>query len=183
GVEMILDAARSLAGQPIYFVICGEGVAEAPLKSAAAGASNIRFLPLRPANQLNALLNCADIHLLPQRRGAARSVFPSKLIGMLASGRPVVAMAEPGSEISDLIEGCGTCVEHGDVEGFANAIRSLAADKRARERMGEQARARALEGFNQQRVLTAMVAELLRRLPLSHSAKATAQAGLRRAPE
>ena len=31
----------------------------------------------------------ADIHLLPQR--AADLVMPSKLTGMLASGRPVVA--------------------------------------------------------------------------------------------
>jgi hypothetical protein len=38
--------------------------------------------------RLNELLNLADIHLLPQNARAADLVMPSKLTGMLASGRP-----------------------------------------------------------------------------------------------
>jgi len=49
-----------------------------------------------PAERLGELLTCADIHLLPQRADAADLVMPSKLTGMLASGRPVVATAHAG---------------------------------------------------------------------------------------
>src|SRR6185437_11440663 len=50
GVEMLLRAARLLTDLPLYFVICGEGVAEAPLKADARQDANIRFLPLQPAS-------------------------------------------------------------------------------------------------------------------------------------
>ena len=48
-------------------------------------------LPLQPAERMNDWLNASDIHLLPQKAGAADLVLSSKLLGILASGRPVVA--------------------------------------------------------------------------------------------
>ena len=160
GVEMLIQAARLLSDLPLAIVICGEGIAERALKQAAGAAANIRFLPLQPASELNALLNLADVHLLPQRRGAAQSVFPSKLIGMLASGRPVLAMAESGSEVAKLVEGCGYCVQHEDVAAFADAMRGLIADREERLRQGHAARARALERFRQDAIFSGMQAEL-----------------------
>ena len=119
GVEMIVQSAQLLNDPELHFVICGEGVAEPAIKAAARGIANVHFLPLQPVSELNGLLNLADVHLLPQRQGAVQSVFPSKLIGMLASGRPVVTMAEPDSEIARLVDGCGVCVDHNNVEAFA----------------------------------------------------------------
>ena len=49
-------------------------------------------------NHFRALLGMADIHLLPQRADAADLVMPSKLIGMFASGRPVLATAHLGTD-------------------------------------------------------------------------------------
>jgi colanic acid biosynthesis glycosyl transferase WcaI len=161
GLEMLIHAARLLSDLPLYFVICGEGVAGQPLRQEAHRLGNVRFLPLQPVTELNALLNLADVHLLPQRKGAAQSVFPSKLIGMLASGRPVLAMSEPGSEVAALVEGCGLRVDHEDVQGFADAIRNLVGNQEERQAMGRAARARALERFRQEAVFAAMQAELL----------------------
>jgi putative colanic acid biosynthesis glycosyltransferase WcaI len=160
GVETILQAAPFLADLDLHFVICGEGVAQAALKTAAKDSPNIHFLPLQPVADLNDLLNLADVHLLPLRKGTTHSIFPSKLIGMLASGRPVVTMAAPGSEIADLMHGCGISVDHNDVEAFAGAIRRLATNPEERQRMGVQARTRALERFRQDVALAAMNVEL-----------------------
>ena len=55
-------------------------------------------------HRLNELLNLADIHVLPQSAGAADLVMPSKLTGMLASGRPVIVTAHPGTELADVID-------------------------------------------------------------------------------
>ena len=49
----------------------------------------------------------ADIHLLPQRADAADLVMPSKLTGILASGRPVVATAAEGTEVWSVVAGRG----------------------------------------------------------------------------
>ena len=153
GIEMIVEAARYMGERPIQFVICGEGVAAASLRNAASDLTNVQFLPLQPAADLNALLNVADVHLLPQREGAKGSLFPSKLSGMLASGRPVVAMSAPGSEIAESIEGCGIRVDYGDVAAFSAAIRRLAAGRTERLEMGHRARQRALDRFRQNIIL------------------------------
>lgn len=153
GIEMIVEAARQIKVQQVQFVICGEGVASAALRAAAAGLSNVLFLPLQKAEDLNALLNLADIHLLPQREGAEGSLFPSKLIGMLASGRPVVAMTAAGSEIAKSIDGCGIYVDYGDIEAFSQAIRRLSAGRTERLEMGYRARQRALDRFRQDVIL------------------------------
>jgi colanic acid biosynthesis glycosyl transferase WcaI len=92
GLELMAQVAALLVGQPgIVFVLCGNGMGRAALVQSCANLPNVFFLDLQPANRLSDLLAMADIHLLPQRADAADLVMPSKLIGMLVSGRPVLA--------------------------------------------------------------------------------------------
>jgi len=173
GVETIIDAARTLVDDPtLIFIICGEGASSEALQVRARDLNNVRFLPLQSAERLNNLLNLADVHLLPQLPSAAGSVMPSKLIGMLASGRPVVAACSPGTEIAELVTGCGLTVEPGDSGAFAAAIRTLAHDARVRAQLGESARRRALERFSQGSILGDFERELNRRIPSVASHKA-----------
>lgn len=144
GIEMLAEVARALAvaDAPVTLVLCGEGPARAGLEGACKCLSNVRFLPLQPLARLNDLLGSADIHLLPQRPEAADLVLPSKLTGMLASGRAVVAMARPGSGLAAEVEGCGLSVEP-EVKAMTQAILDLVADPAAREVFAAEARARA----------------------------------------
>ncbi len=137
GLDAIVEAARLLAPhRDIVFVICGNGELRQSLESSARDLGNVRFIDLQPAEQLNVLLNMADIHLLPQLRGAADLVMPSKLAGMLASGRPVIAGAARGTEIAAVVEGRGLLTEPECALGFANAILELAADEVKRVALG-----------------------------------------------
>jgi len=168
GVETIVDAARILqSDQRIFFVICGEGVAASRLRAQASGLANLLFLPLQPAQGLNDLMNLADLHLLPQHAAAAGSVLPSKLIGMLASGRPIVAACQSGSEIDELVAGCGIITAPGDPEAIASAIRRLASDPGERLRMGEAARKQAIQKFAQDSSLHRFERELLDRMHIA----------------
>lgn len=90
---------RLVDRKDLLFVICGEGSERQTLRTQAQALGNVRFVPLQPLERLNALLKLADIHLLPQRADAADLVMPSKLTGMLASGRPVVATAQPDTQV------------------------------------------------------------------------------------
>jgi len=103
---------------------------------------------------LNDLLNLADIHLLPQRAGAEDLVMPSKLTGMLASGRPVVATANKGTQIAAVLADCGVAVEPDNAAEFASAILRLAADAAGRVNMGELARAYALAHWARESVMS-----------------------------
>ncbi len=160
GLEIVIEAARTLVAEPIDFVLCGEGPAKARLEAMAQGLVNVRFVPLQPLESLNDLLNLADIHLLPQRSDVADLVMPSKLIGMLASGRPVVATASPETQVARVVEGCGRVVAPGDVGAFAGAIVDLARDGGLRSRLGAVGRARAETEFGRTHILGAFTREL-----------------------
>ncbi|MEM1099207.1 MAG: glycosyltransferase, partial [Planctomycetota bacterium] len=105
----------------------------------------VQMLPVQPFDQFNDLMNCADVHLLPQRAGVADLVMPSKLTGMLATGRPVVACAAAGTQICDVVAGRGLTVEPGDTLGFAQAIARLAENPEMRKQMEKEARRYAVE--------------------------------------
>lgn len=144
GIHLLVQAAHRLQARgDVVFVLSGDGELRAALRAQAQGLGNVRFLDLCPAERFNELLNMADIHLLPQLRGAADLVMPSKLTGMLASGRPIIAAAAPGTEIAAVVEGCGLVIEPESDEAFARAIAQLCDDHDALQRMGAAARSYA----------------------------------------
>lgn len=149
GLDILGDAVHFLKNnKSIYFIFCGEGVARGQLQEACSGFSNVFFLDLQPIEKLGSLLTTADIHLLPQRGDAADLVMPSKLTGMLASGRPVVATAHLGTEIERVVNRCGLVVAPEQPEKFANAILTLANDRCLRKKFGDEARLYAETNLN-----------------------------------
>jgi colanic acid biosynthesis glycosyl transferase WcaI len=154
GLELIAHAARLLEhDSSLVFVFCGQGPGRAALKSASEGLKNVRFVSLQPEKNLNELLALADIHLMPQRRGASDLVMPSKLVGMLASGRPIVATAEPGTALADMVEPHGLVVPPEDAEAMAAAISMLCGAPSLRKRLGLAARRFAESNLSKDRVL------------------------------
>jgi colanic acid biosynthesis glycosyl transferase WcaI len=126
GLDLIVAAARALGpSRPqVTFLLCGEGPYRAELRAEAGGLGNVRFLDLQPQDRFAELLNTADLHLIPQRAEAADLVLPSKLGGILASGRPVVAMAAPATGLADEVEGAGHLAAPGNAQALAEAMRA-----------------------------------------------------------
>lgn len=169
GLESVIEAARILSGRgDILFVIAGAGPGREALEEQAADLVNLRFTDLQPESALNEFLNSADIHLLPQRAEAADLVLPSKLLAMMASGRPVVATAAPGSQLYEHVSGRGLAVPAGDARSLAEAVARLADFPSQRTELGTRAREHAVEAFSKQRVLI----EWMRRLEALVSARA-----------
>ncbi len=121
---LVMDAAETLIDAPITFVIAGDGPEKAAL--VARNLPNVKFLPLQPEARLNELLNLADVHVLPQLSGAADLVLPSKLGGILASGKPLLAMADANSEIGIFLADEAVLVPSGDVVAMARHLRAMA---------------------------------------------------------
>lgn len=154
GLEILPELAIGLRGHKhLHFVFCGDGAYRTELEKAVAGFGNVSFLPLQPVERLNALLNMADIHLLPQRAGAADLMMPSKLTGMLASGRPVIATAAPDTQVASAVEGRGIAVAPGDSDALFQAVVALAEDSSLRLQMGLAARAFAEQELARDAVL------------------------------
>jgi colanic acid biosynthesis glycosyl transferase WcaI len=154
GIEILADAAAALsAREDIVFVLCGNGATKADLQKRCEGLTNCRFISLQPVERLNELLNLADVHVLPQRGGAADLVMPSKLTGMFASGRAVIAMASPGTELYNVVAPRGVAVAPEDVDALKAAIEALVADPERRAMLGAEGRAFAERNLSPASVL------------------------------
>jgi colanic acid biosynthesis glycosyl transferase WcaI len=143
-LDLVLAAARALVDRPdVAFVINGGGSARESLIEAASGLPNVTFVDYQPKERLPEVLAAADIHVVPLRRGLARSSVPSKTYSILAAGRPVVASVDEGTEVARVVEraGAGLAVPPDDPGAFTAAVTKLLdAPDQARE-MGQAARA------------------------------------------
>jgi colanic acid biosynthesis glycosyl transferase WcaI len=116
GLEAILEVASRLRDDArCQFLFVGGGAIRQRLLAAAEEAGilrtdptdvrpgrNVLFLPLLPREQLADALRTADVHLVPQKRGAADLVLPSKLGPILAVGGRAIVTAEPQTELGRL---------------------------------------------------------------------------------
>jgi len=163
GLMVIPAAAKLLAARDdIVFVVCGDGMMKPELEAASAGLPNVRLFPLQPFERLGELLCRADIHLLPQNLGAADLVLPSKLSGMLASGRPVIATCLTGTELETVVSQCGIVVPPQDSAALAAAICRLTDDTAMRLDLGRRARAYAEANFERDAILGRMFGRIER---------------------
>ncbi|QHS51293.1 glycosyltransferase WbuB [Edaphobacter sp. 12200R-103] len=160
GLELLAPLAASFEKKPqVHFIFCGDGAFRPTLESLVADRPNVTLLPLQPLERLNDLLNAADIHLLPQRAGAADLVMPSKLTGMLSSGRPVIATADAGTQVARVVDGgtpedsCGLVVPAEDPAALHAAVARLVEEGSLRARLGANARRYAVQHLGRQQVL------------------------------
>ena len=147
-LELVLDAAERLADRDdVRFVVNGQGAARGQLEQRGRSLGNVLFVDLQPAPRLPEVLAAGDIHLVPLKRGLARSSVPSKTYSILAAGRPLVASVDDASEVARIVErsGAGVHVPPEDRVAFTAAISELVDDPDRRERMGRAGR-RFVEG-------------------------------------
>lgn len=162
GLDMLIKAASHLENEAnLKFVLAGSGAARSRLQKASQNMKNVLWLPLQPLTRLNELLNLADIHVLPQQSSAADLVLPSKLTGMLASGRPIVATATEGTQIANIVTTCGQVVPPNDVPALINAVKAFAANNELRKSFGLHAREYANQHLSRDGILTAHEKSLL----------------------
>ena len=162
GLELLVDVARRLFNlrPEALFLLCGEGAAKQRIMEAAEGLTNVRFVPLQPLSRLNELLNLADVHLLPQREDAEDLVMPSKLTAILASGRPVVSSARPGSDLERAASTGGLVVPPGKPDAFAAALCRLLGDAALCNALAASGRAHAIAEWDRDVVLGNVALEL-----------------------
>jgi glycosyltransferase involved in cell wall biosynthesis len=141
----VLDAAERLKSNAgIVFLFIGTGARFGEVRAAAAtrGLTNVRLLPPEPREQLAAALAASDVQLVTLKPGFESLVYPSKLAGVLAAGRPVLFVGPPGCEIAALLnrQKCGQSVGPAGGAELAAIIGGLQADPTRVAMLGRNAR-------------------------------------------
>lgn len=160
GVDVLVEAANALRDDPSFqFFIIGDGADRSRLLEIARGyrLSNLEFLPFLSEEEYFNMLVDIDLSFVAQRSGTGNVFFPSKLLGIMAMGKPLLISADEGSELARIIShhGAGAVAPAGDVHALVAHLQRLRNDVTELCVMGEKGkilvrefdRAAVLEGF------------------------------------
>ena len=160
GFEYGFDALARVKGRGRRFRVLFHGTGNGPLRERLA-AQVVRLgladvvESVDPRVPTWEVLRRAELILAPSVTAADgdREGLPTVLVEAAASGLPAVASRHAG--IPELVvDGTtGILCDERDVAGLAGALERLLDDAELRRRMGEAARARAVEGWDAERLL------------------------------
>jgi colanic acid biosynthesis glycosyl transferase WcaI len=156
--DALLEAAKYVERENLGLVFVGEGAQRLALEQQASGIHNVRFLPFRPSEEVPYVLAAADLHVVTVKEGLEGLVVPSKLYPILMAGRPVLAVAPPGSDIARIVQKyhCGLVASPNEPQAVVKAMLWARNHPEDLAEMGRRAReASAL--FNRQALLQEFV--------------------------
>jgi glycosyltransferase involved in cell wall biosynthesis len=141
----LITAARNLASEGVSLVFVGDGAQRVQIEAAAADSPNIRFLDFFPASKIPSVLAAADAHVITVKHGLEGVVVPSKMYGILAAGKPILAVAPKETDAVSLgvRRGFAVAADPDRPAEVVSAVRALASDANKLKTMGEAARAAA----------------------------------------
>jgi glycosyltransferase involved in cell wall biosynthesis len=141
--ETLITAVCDLEADGVGLVFVGEGAQRAHIEALTRKTKNVRLLPFFPASQIPSVLAAADAHVVTVKRGLEGVVVPSKMYGILAAGKPILAVAPEETDAASLGAKFGFAVsaDPDDPDKVASAIRLLVMDNEKVHYMGRAARA------------------------------------------
>ena len=106
-LELLIRTAEVLSDKKeIFFVFIGDGASKNHLVKLAEEKhlENVKFLPYQEKQDLKYSLSAADIHFISLKKGLSGLIVPSKIYGIMAAGKPVIACLEKNDDVAELIE-------------------------------------------------------------------------------
>lgn len=151
----IIDSAEHLRNNPnILFLLVGDGVEKekAQMRSAEAGLNNILWLPMQNRDIYSDILAASDVSLVNLHAALRTPVVPSKLMSIMAAGRPVIASLPRESDARQIImeARCGIFVDAADSNALTKAIQELQRDPSLAQSMGQKGRSYAEAHFSRE---------------------------------
>ncbi len=159
--DTVLAAAKELEADDVGLVFVGDGAQGERLRKQATTLRNVRFLPFRPAHEVQHVLQAGDLCLVSVGRGLEGLVVPSKLYPILGAGRPVLAVAPEKSDVARIVRRtrCGWVAEPDDPRAVTVAVREAMSDPAKLAVRGRRARAASAK-FDRNRLLGQLVQEV-----------------------
>jgi len=140
-LETILEAALALQEHPrIRFAFIGEGAKKAKVIDfiAAHSLANCVVGTYVPKEELGNLLRSASVGLASLMPGQEGLSVPSKTLGLMAAGIPVLAIMNPAAEIALLVaeQHFGRVIQPGDSRSLVGALVELEASPALCQELG-----------------------------------------------
>jgi colanic acid biosynthesis glycosyl transferase WcaI len=141
-LETVVEAASILRNnRDIRFLIVGDGVKKEMLvrRSRELRLDNIIFMPLQPRDEYFKILYASDACIVPLRKQFTSPTLPSKMLEIMACGKPIIANVPFDSDVRKLVEnaGCGIWVEPENPKDFSKAVLTLRSNRALVAKLGE----------------------------------------------
>ncbi|MBA3868203.1 MAG: glycosyltransferase family 4 protein [Anaerolineae bacterium] len=143
--DTVLDAAQKVQEHnSIRFVFVGDGTGRTSLmtKTSEMRLKNVQFIPFQPQSRIPEVLATADIALVSLQSGITSGSIPSKTFSYLASGRPILALVDKGSDVCILLQktNSGVCISPNNPDTLVESILKLVGSSELREQMASNGR-------------------------------------------
>lgn len=129
---------RNLKG--VSFLFFGGGMRKQELLDSFNNPhpENVLLFPFLPNEDYADSVSACHVALVSFCKGLEGIAVPSKIIGIMAAGIPVIALVPHQSEIAYIVreENCGIVIDPEDVDGLISAILKLKSDEKLRLKFG-----------------------------------------------
>lgn len=145
-----IGKAVSMKPDNVNFLFTGDGIRKNELLNhLQPNLDNFKLLDFQPKGKLNEALSACHVHLVSLANGMQGMAVPSKIYGILASGRAVIAMVPYDSEIAMLVreDKCGIVINPSDSLALYEAILFLKNNEEILKKFGNNARKAFLEKY------------------------------------
>lgn len=144
-LDTVIDSGLYLNKyEDLVILIVGEGVEKERLmkKAEELQLDNIRFLPFVSKEKYPEVVAASDACLATLQKTLKCPVIPSKILGYMSAGRPVITALPLEGDAPKVIQNakCGMCVPPGEPEKLAEAIIKMYKDKAQCEQWGANGR-------------------------------------------
>jgi colanic acid biosynthesis glycosyl transferase WcaI len=139
----------------IEIIVVGDGALKERLIKETTNLKNLRIYDPVPLQELSDLLCSADLHILFQKSNVIDSIMPSKILGMMASGKPSLVTGNINSELNEIFkksQGEGY-FEPSQLQECINFVYKLKENPSYAKEIGFKAREFILENYSYEKVL------------------------------
>ena len=135
--SILIDCARELVDENIYFVLAGDGDLFAEIKKKSSNLSNVAMPGWLKQSEINTLLEYSDVGVCCMTQ--IRNAFGNKVFGYLSAGLPILSAWQ--GDLKDIIEKyqIGFYCPPNDIDALVGCIQKLYDAPTLHKKMSENA--------------------------------------------
>lgn len=154
-LDIIIDAAKRLQGEPIKFLFIGDGTKRKYLIERVKNENikQVSFLPFQPVEKFIRILTSSDACLVTIGKGLENLALPSRTFTFMSAGKPIITIMNPEADVAKIIRenNCGWNAQTPDE--LADLILNLLKNPTELKQKGNQARKTYLNRFRREKII------------------------------
>lgn len=153
-----IQFCKDLDDSKYEVIIVGDGAKKAWLVEQIKKINIVSFYPPVEYEELSSLLCSADLHVLFQKSNVIDTVMPSKILGMMASGKPSLVLGSEHSEVRTIFRNSNAGLFFNNYsKSLISKLDRLMNDPLECKKMGEDARNFVISKFSKEYVLAILI--------------------------